>query len=207
MTKKSIFGSVELMLALAAGLASIFAIPSFAGDSYEHRVRYKLIDIGGFGGPGSFLPNGFDGILNNHGLLVGWADTAKPDPFPDFCASPDCIVSHAFLFHHGEAKDLGALRKGFSSEAFWIAPNGLVAGNSQNGKTDPLVPGFPEIRAVLWRDPVRARLLRPIQRCTRGGTHNRNTETVEGTKQQSKAWIDPPHSLFCRRRVAAVKRQ
>ena len=48
-------------------------------------------------------------------------------------------------------KDLGVLPGGASSDTTWIAENGLVSGDSQNGELDPLVPGIPEIRAVLWR--------------------------------------------------------
>jgi probable HAF family extracellular repeat protein len=118
----------------------------------DQNVRYKLVVLSGLGGPGSFLQNGFDGILNNRGQLAGWADKATPDPFPDFCANQDCLVSHAFRWEHGRLQDLGALSSGVSSEAFWISSSGLVTGNSQNGKTDPLVPGFPELRAVLWRN-------------------------------------------------------
>jgi probable HAF family extracellular repeat protein len=48
--------------------------------------------------------------------------------------------------------DLGALPGGGSSQAEWITANGLIAGISQNGQTDPLIPGFPEFRAVLWQN-------------------------------------------------------
>ncbi len=34
----------------------------------------------------------------------------------------------------------------------WVSANGLIAGASQNGETDPLLPGYPEDRAVLWRN-------------------------------------------------------
>ena len=39
-----------------------------------------------------------------------------------------------------------------SSQAFWISANGLIAGNSQLGQLDPLIPGFLQTRAVLWKD-------------------------------------------------------
>ena len=141
---------------VASVLTVAFALSIFhqlaLADDAKHNIRYKLVDIGGFGGPSSFLQNGFDGILNNRGSLVGWADTAQPDPFPDFCFLPDCRISHAFLWDAGRTIDLGVLRKGFSSQAFWISSNGWIAGNSQNGKLDPVVPGFPELRAVVWHN-------------------------------------------------------
>ncbi len=39
-----------------------------------------------------------------------------------------------------------------NSDARWIANNGLISGDSENGELDPLNPGFPEIRAALWKD-------------------------------------------------------
>jgi probable HAF family extracellular repeat protein len=145
------FAKKSFVVALTVTLLASLLHQSAAEDR-RSKPRYRLVDIGGLGGPGSFLQNGFDGILNSNGELAGWADTATPDPFPNACSNPDCLVSHAFLWQRGHQRDLGALREGFSSQAFWISSNGLVIGNSQNGKLDPLVPGFPEIRAVLWRD-------------------------------------------------------
>jgi uncharacterized membrane protein len=46
---------------------------------------------------------------------------------------------------------LGALPGGASSAAFWINEKGWITGNSENGETDPLIPGLPEVRAVLWK--------------------------------------------------------
>ena len=28
-------------------------------------------------------------------MVVGWADTSMPDPYPAFCFNLDCFVSHA----------------------------------------------------------------------------------------------------------------
>ena len=74
-----------------------------------------------------------------------------PDPFPDFCWAEDCFVTHAFQWKNGATQDLGVLPGGASSDANWITDNELIAGDSQNGETDPLIPGFPQIRAVLWK--------------------------------------------------------
>jgi probable HAF family extracellular repeat protein len=125
--------------------------------SKQHYSRYKLIDLGTFGGPQSYLNDGNDGnnsatVLDNRGAIAGWADTPTPDPFPVFCFDDDCFVSHAFQFHAGVLTDLGALADGMSSQANWISASGLVAGVSQNGEIDPLIPGLPELRAVLWRN-------------------------------------------------------
>ena len=125
---------------------------------HEHH-HYKLVDMGTFGGPESYI-NGFEYStfssvqdLNNAGTLTGWADTSKPDPYgPNFCFNGGCHVSHAFQWENGVKSDLGTLSGGLSSATSWISANGLIAGTSQNGETDPLDPGFPEDQAVLWRN-------------------------------------------------------
>jgi uncharacterized membrane protein len=86
---------------------------------------------------------------------VGFADTAAPDPNsanPVFCYVLDCFVTHAYEWRNGVKTDLGVLPGGASSAAFWINSNGLIAGNSQNGETDPVIPGLPEVRAVTWKN-------------------------------------------------------
>ncbi len=138
-----------LMCITAMTLFAALAIP---GQLTAQHTRYKLIDLGAFGGPASYFVNGSDGILNRQGTAVGWADTSTPDPFPAFCFNPDCFVSHAFQWRNGVLTDLGTLPGGASSQALWISANGLVAGNSQNGQIDPLIPGFPEFRAVVWQN-------------------------------------------------------
>src|SRR6185503_4180327 len=76
--------------------------------------RYKLIDLGTFGGPSSTF-NGLSKTLNNHGTAIGAADTAIPDPFAPNCFGPNCFVQRAFQWRHGVLTDLGALAEGVSS--------------------------------------------------------------------------------------------
>src|SRR5258708_37504388 len=67
-------------------------------DSHA-QTRYKLVDLGTFGGPQSYinLPDiSYAPVLNNSGVVAGWADTLDPDPYPDFCFDGDCLVAHAF---------------------------------------------------------------------------------------------------------------
>ena len=138
----------------------------------EHRHHhYKLIDMGTFGGSESYIsPYFYSGpfqVLNNAGTFASWADTSELDPFglsgnsgdQNFCFNYDgtpCYTSRAFQWRAGVKSEFPELHKGLSSAAAWISANGLIAGTSQNGETDPLVPGspqnFPENRAVLWRD-------------------------------------------------------
>jgi probable HAF family extracellular repeat protein len=148
--------SRTLICVTAIALLTALAVPLrlAAQDKQDHNHKhhhYQLIDIGTFGGPASYISNGFDGILNNHGSAVGAADTSTPDPFPSFCFNFDCFVSHAFQSQDGVVTDLGTLADGWSSFADWISANGLISGFSQNGEIDPLI-GIPEFRAVLWKD-------------------------------------------------------
>ncbi|MGA8099996.1 MAG: hypothetical protein WB810_15180 [Candidatus Cybelea sp.] len=129
----------------------------------SETTPYSLVDLGTFGGPQSVVPQGQlvgpAQILNDSGTVVGWADTAMPDPFPAFCFdallakfdlfSPDCNLANTFKSQNGVLAQLGGLSQD-SSAAVAISDNGLITGMSQNGQTDPLVPGFPELRAVLW---------------------------------------------------------
>lgn len=132
----------------------------------EHHTRhhhYKLIDLGTFGGPLNYI-NGDDLLVpsvspgaaqdvNVAGTLTGWADTSIPDPYgPDYCFTFDCYVTRAFQWRNGSKINLGVLPGGASSAATWISANGLIVGTSQNGQMDPLLAGFPEDQAVLWRD-------------------------------------------------------
>ena len=150
--------SRRLMCITAAVLFAALAIPIWlaAQDNQEQnndtkQHHYKLIDLGTLGGPASYSQFG-SGIVNEHGTTVGWADTLIPDPFPVFCFDADCFVAHAFQWRDGDLTDLNALAEDNSSAAFWISPNGLVAGISENGTVDPLDSGFPTFRAVIWRE-------------------------------------------------------
>jgi uncharacterized membrane protein len=115
--------------------------------------RYRLIDLGTPSHPA--LSPFFDGIsaqsLSRRGTMTGSLETAMPDPFAPFCFQEDCLVTHAIRWSNGGLTDLGSLAgPGFSSVAFWTSGNGLIAGLSQNGKINSLVPDLPELRAVLW---------------------------------------------------------
>jgi probable HAF family extracellular repeat protein len=119
-------------------------------DKKKEHARYKLVDLGTFGGPRSYLNFGAE-VLDNRGTVAGYADTPTPDPFPSSCFNPDCFVSHAFQWEDGVVTDLGTLAPGWSSQSTWISGNGHISGFSQNGEIDPLL-GIPEFRGVLWKD-------------------------------------------------------
>lgn len=147
-------------------LLTVMAIPvglAAQGDAAQtdkaRHHHYKLIDMGTFGGPSSYvaIDNGVtvpfgapNQVLNNREGVAGWADTSIPDPYAPNCFNYDCYVSHAFQWQNGTITDLGVLPGGQSSGTTWISDSGLIAGQSQNGVIDPLVPGFPEVRAIMW---------------------------------------------------------
>lgn len=137
------------------GAAMTMAVLLLTAQVSAQQPRYKLIDLGTLGGPQSYIPDGSGvtavGFLNNKGVVAAFGDTADPDPFPNLCFVDDCYVTHAFGVRKGIKTDLGVLVPGVSSSSTWISSNGFVAGVSENGELDPLVPGFPQLRAVLWR--------------------------------------------------------
>jgi probable HAF family extracellular repeat protein len=170
---------VGTVIAMLAGCGSQPQLPSSPSQSVPeshrgsattvgnpmqgHRERddsqYTLVDLGTFGGPQSYVSYGklsdVAQILTNGGTVVGWADTSTPDPFPGFCfntfvyGGSDCSLASALRWQNGAPTALPGLTQD-SAAALAVNDNGLISGIAQNGQTDPLVPGFPELRAVLW---------------------------------------------------------
>lgn len=146
----TLLGTLGMPVKLAAQAQSA----SQSGQTLQHH--YKLIDMGTFGGPQSSVTDtGVPGgvFLNSRGMLTGYADLSALDPYPNFCFI-DCYVDHAFVWRDGFMTDLGVLPHGWSSAPVAISANGLIAGFAVNGEIDPLIPGFPEQRGVLWKDGV-----------------------------------------------------
>ncbi len=138
-------------------LALLIPVTLGAQDSQHKREhhKYKLIDLGTFGGPsslpGSGSTGGFGvGALSRRGNLVGLADTSVGDPYAPHCFF-DCSVAHAFLWENGILTDLGALPGVNTSSALAINARGWIVGFSENGVVDPQSQ-LPETDAVLWRD-------------------------------------------------------
>jgi probable HAF family extracellular repeat protein len=139
-----------LKLSLLVPTLAVALMAQAEAPPEKAHPRYKLVDLGTFGGPSSTSED-FAQTVNNHGTAVGAADTAIPDPFAPNCSSPSCFVQHAFQWKNGVMTDLGALPGGGSSLAIWINDLGQVVGLSQNGLIDPLS-GAPQSLAVLWQD-------------------------------------------------------
>src|SRR6516164_6043210 len=140
-------------------LASLAIVVQLAAQDADTPLKkaqhhhYKFIDLGTLGGPVSYFSGGGIGnlLLNNRGVVAGYADTSTPDPYAPNCFNADCFLSHTFRWQNGVLTDLGALPGTNSSAASGINARGWVAGYSENGEIDPLT-GSPETNAVLWKD-------------------------------------------------------
>ena len=144
-------------------LFAVLAVPFQMGAQAQKAAhsRYRLIDIGTFGGPASFInaPFNTNPELNNQGMTGGSSATSTPLP-PNggcfFCGGGDGLVPfvfHAFELKKGIVTDLGALTPEVfnSSIASAISATGdTVVGGSENGVVDPVLSNITEIRAVVW---------------------------------------------------------
>jgi len=57
----------------------------------QQNVRYRLVDLGTFGGPNS-SETLVSPYINNKGMVVGFADTSNADPF-----HPGAYIPRGFL--------------------------------------------------------------------------------------------------------------
>jgi probable HAF family extracellular repeat protein len=146
-TTLSVLSSILLSTALAV---SATAGPTKHSPGMTGLPHYVLFDVGTFGGGLGYYSNPATRSLNRHGDSVGVSTTRIHDPFDPLCFI-DCHVGHAFEWKNGGTNDLGALQYGLNSFASAINDKGLVAGISQNGKTDKST-GFFEGRAVIWKN-------------------------------------------------------
>ena len=143
---------VQLFPALVAvaGLAAL-ALP---GQLVAQDLHYRVVDLGTFGGPGSFYASApVVQSANNGGVVVGGAETSGTDPLAPNCSiiSANCQIVHAFAWRDGVRTDLGTLPGGHSSIAYWISDSGLVLGNSDDGGVDA-VSGLQDFAGVIWRN-------------------------------------------------------
>jgi len=139
-----------LLVNLIALSANLTAQESAA----RQHPRYKLVDLGTFGGPNSSFPGSIES-LNPSGVVTGIADTSYLDP--DFAIQHpffgDPYIERSYVWKDGRRTALPALRGGSNADTQWINGNGSIVGFSENGQIDPLT-GLKEIHAALW-DPDR----------------------------------------------------
>lgn len=146
-------------------VVSLFVISGFSprliaedtGAREAKAPRYRLIEIGTFGGPASLVFGGTGDLNQKRTLVTSAADTALfdsnwPNINPWFASGGylSLYIQHAFEWKQGVLEDLGVLSGGSSSGGFGINSHGAVVGMSTNGTFDPLT-GFPEIEPVLWQ--------------------------------------------------------
>ncbi len=148
MRTRNLAFSVTFTLLVALATSALLA----AQEERAMHHRYKLIDMGTFGGPASVI-YGLTGPLNNRGVATSCADTSNldsnyPNINPFFGSDP--YIQHAFRWQNGRLQDLGTLPGGTSSCSQWVNDRGLIVGASTNGQIDPLL-GVPEIHAALWK--------------------------------------------------------
>jgi len=123
------------------------------GSAAQQHPRYRLVDLGTFGGPHSYGLVDGDGsqLLNNSGAVAFSADLNAPDPNQSFfCFNPDCFQTHAAYWKDSGLTDLGALPQDNNSAARSINARGWMTGQSQSTTIDPAL-GIPEFHAVLWK--------------------------------------------------------
>jgi probable HAF family extracellular repeat protein len=142
---------VGLAVSIASALVLVAPQAAFASTA----PAYALIDVGTFGGPqaGLNIP-GYP--LTSHGTVLGAADTTIADgDYPNFnpfiVGFADPTLVHAFAWHAGKLKDLGALPGNNSSAVFQVNGNGVGVGMSETAVTDPYT-GWPSDNAVMFKD-------------------------------------------------------
>ena len=140
-------------------MAALFVLVTFSAQTAAQTqtssqpnspVRYKLIDLGTLGGPSS-AENPQSPVVNNQAVVVGFAETAVPDPNAPNCLDPQCFLAHAFRWNDGTFTDLGTLPGGQNSVAFQSNARGQTVGVSDNGVIDPLTGGV-EGFGVIWQE-------------------------------------------------------
>jgi probable HAF family extracellular repeat protein len=130
-----------LVVALLSSLGS-FAQGRPAASPGENQPRYRLVDVGTFGGPNS-QTNGTSKIMNNVGVVVGVADTDQ------LCPHAPGLVSPAFKWRNGVLTNLGFLPGGCVSFPQAVNERGTIVGVSDNDTIDPqtgLADAHPDIR-------------------------------------------------------------
>ena len=80
----------------------LFATLALPVQLAAQHTKYKLIDIGTFGGPTS-QTNGESVVITNEGTVVGGADTSTPCPY--FSG----LISPAFKWQNGVMTELALL--------------------------------------------------------------------------------------------------
>jgi probable HAF family extracellular repeat protein len=138
--KRSI-GTAMLVIALTGLAMRAEAQTVSPPPHYPHHPHYAVTNLGTLGGSQS---NGYGGVTNN-----GWV---SGDSF--LRGSPTYQTEHAFVWRDGVMTDLGTLG-GLNSSTAWPQKNthGLIVGQAQGKKADPLVENWSEAYACFTTGP------------------------------------------------------
>jgi probable HAF family extracellular repeat protein len=123
--------SIALATLVAASIPSAPAIgdarpgASPAASRAGSGPRYRLIDLGTFGGPNSAETVEFP-YVSNRGTVVGFADTAVRSD------GEEGFIFHAFRWRRGVLTDLGTLASGRNSFATVVNDHDVVVGLAEN---------------------------------------------------------------------------
>src|SRR5262245_19891273 len=126
--RRTLASKTALHISLMAATLILPFITCAGQPPTKAHPRYKLIDLGTFGGPSSGIVSFGLQLINNQGTAIGAADTPIADPFDPNCFNVSCFVQHAFQWKNGVLTDLGALPGGGSSAASWINERGQIVG-------------------------------------------------------------------------------
>ena len=131
---------------LGVALAAMFLTQAFlpAQEFRESRLRYRVFDVGTFGGPNS-QTNGTSRVMNNKGVVAGMADS------DELCPHAPVFKSPAFMWRNGVLTNLGLLPGGCGSLPNAINDRGTIVGSSDNDIIDPQT-GLAEIRADMRKN-------------------------------------------------------
>jgi len=115
--------------------------PTCLGFVWKDGVMKPLSTLGG--------NNGFAAGANNHGQIIGWAETASPDPS---CTNGQVLGFRAVVWgpREGEMHELPPLAGDSASAATAINERGQVVGIS--GRCDQAIGRYTARHAVLWEN-------------------------------------------------------
>lgn len=144
--------NTSILIAATISIATLVIPTQLAAQ----HTRYKLIDLGTFGGPLSSTREAQARVINNRSMVVGGADTSIPNPNVSnpclFCSDTDPFLMHAFQWQKDGLTDLGALPGINTSFAGSVSDSGLSVGwSSDNDHMDPLL-SIPQMHATSWKD-------------------------------------------------------
>ncbi len=124
---------------------SLFTALALPLSMAAQHTRYKLIDLGTFGGPNSFINGDAPPMINNKGAVAGAAETAIPCPYAGGFVS-DGVLQPAFIWENGVLTNLGLLPGGCFTLPGSINSKGMMVGSGDIGVIDDAT-GLPVIHA------------------------------------------------------------